>query len=71
MSIKRTLFNSNFLHSITRIFNLSFSKTFWQKGQNSNYFRKVIIGCGLFFSLGYVNMIEDETIRNLKLNLNR
>lgn len=71
MSAKKLLFNTRFLSSIFTAFKLSFPFRFWQNGQKSGYFRKAIIGCGMILSIGYVSTIEDETIRNLKLNLNR
>ena len=36
------------------------------KFAKSSIWSKLALGCGLMLSFGYVHMIEDETIRNLK-----
>ena len=34
-------------------------------------YRKILLGCGLMLSLGFVSAIEDETIRNTRAIMNR
>ena len=41
------------------------------KPVKNNIWGKLALGCGMLLSLGYVHMIEDETIRNIKSIMSR
>lgn len=55
----------------TRLFSKAKIKIASNQIKNSLGIRKVLLGSGLMLGLGYVHAIEDETIRNLRSNMNK
>lgn len=54
-----------------RLFAIAKGKISSRVIKNNLTLRKVLLGGGLMLGLGYVHAIEDETIRNLRSNMNK